>query len=163
MEHSLVAAIKARAREDLAQRLLHTEGFTMLGSFEDWQGLGGEAVAVRRHLHLPRPLLFCTLPLVADHSCRQLLRRASGVSDWRHDENDDAHWSEGSGTHIAGSHHHHAHGLMQGVSAQHSSSKDWGDVAAVFSTHTKPSFFKAAFVRNPVSRLLAVMRERVVC
>eukprot|EP00613_Pedinella_sp_CCMP2098_P004032 CAMPEP_0171615288 /NCGR_PEP_ID=MMETSP0990-20121206/12809_1 /TAXON_ID=483369 /ORGANISM="non described non described, Strain CCMP2098" /LENGTH=128 /DNA_ID=CAMNT_0012179367 /DNA_START=681 /DNA_END=1063 /DNA_ORIENTATION=- len=41
MEHSLVAAIKARAREDLAQRLLHTEGFTMLGSFEDWQGLGG--------------------------------------------------------------------------------------------------------------------------
>mmetsp|Transcript_64739 Transcript_64739/g.121337 ORF Transcript_64739/g.121337 Transcript_64739/m.121337 type:complete len:118 (+) Transcript_64739:1203-1556(+) len=44
-----------------------------------------------------------------------------------------------------------------------SSAKDWGDVAAVFSTHTKPSFFKAAFVRNPVSRLLAVMRERVVC
>mmetsp|Transcript_26167 Transcript_26167/g.44656 ORF Transcript_26167/g.44656 Transcript_26167/m.44656 type:complete len:144 (+) Transcript_26167:431-862(+) len=121
------------------------------------------------------------------YSFRQLLRRASGVSDWQHDENDEAHWSEGSGregeglagTHLAGvtppassssspsassrSHHHHAHGLMQGVSAQHSSSKDWGDVAAVFSTHTKPSFFKAAFVRNPVSRLLAVMRERVVC
>mmetsp|Transcript_64739 Transcript_64739/g.121334 ORF Transcript_64739/g.121334 Transcript_64739/m.121334 type:complete len:310 (+) Transcript_64739:332-1261(+) len=97
-----IAAALREAREDLAQRLLHTEGFTMLGSFEDWQGLGGEAVAVRRHLHLPRPLLFCTLPFVADHSFRQLLRRASGVSDWRHDENDGAHWSEGSGTHIAG-------------------------------------------------------------
>eukprot|EP00615_Pteridomonas_danica_P006534 CAMPEP_0114344618 /NCGR_PEP_ID=MMETSP0101-20121206/11565_1 /TAXON_ID=38822 ORGANISM="Pteridomonas danica, Strain PT" /NCGR_SAMPLE_ID=MMETSP0101 /ASSEMBLY_ACC=CAM_ASM_000211 /LENGTH=411 /DNA_ID=CAMNT_0001480077 /DNA_START=181 /DNA_END=1413 /DNA_ORIENTATION=- len=192
----------------LSKLLLETEGFSMEGSFNDFQG-DTQLIALRHHPSMSRPLLFCSLPMSGGGPFEEFLIRLTPKNSFKtdatrnhnkhhehfeedmpdlhfhldldheqpfstdkskkdahnHNHHNHNHYSLSLLHHKHKHHHHHHHnhhrldfvGLKKGVSPWSKEGQDWGDIATVFGTHTKPSFYKAAIIRDPVTRLLAVL------